>query len=130
MDLSPLLAERSAALLLARTLARAKAGAVPVSNACAEGPACSPQTQPALLRDDLWRSHQLSRKSSSTVTPTGFPTLDAELPGGGWPHRVLTELLVPHPGLGELRLLVPALGAAALLVFVDAMKELPATCWI
>jgi protein ImuA len=116
VDLSPFLAERSAALLLARTLARAKAVAGTVPNAGAVDPAdasCTPQDHPAFLRDDLWRSHQLSRRSASTVTLTGFPTLDAELPGGGWPHRVLTELLVPHPGLGELRLLVPALSHIA-----------------
>lgn len=63
---------------------------------------------PESLRDALWRAHQLGR-SRSGCTPTGFAALDAELPGGGWPHRALTELLVPHPGLGELRLLVPAL---------------------
>jgi protein ImuA len=42
---------------------------------------------------------------------TGFAALDAELPGGGWPHRVLTELLLAHPGVGEMRLLAPALAA-------------------
>ena len=60
----------------------------------------------------LWRAHQLSA-SSKAVTASGFAALDAELPGGGWPHRVLTELLLPHPGLGELRLLVPALARIA-----------------
>lgn len=67
---------------------------------------------PESLRDALWRAHQLGR-SRSGCTPTGFAALDAELPGGGWPHRTLTELLVPHPGLGELRLLVPALSRIA-----------------
>ena len=56
----------------------------------------------------LWRAHQLG-PAAGTVTTTGFSVLDAELPGRGWPHRVLTELLLPHPGLGELRLLVPAI---------------------
>ncbi len=40
---------------------------------------------------------------------TGFGALDAELPGAGWPSGALTELLLPHPGVGELRLLAPAL---------------------
>jgi protein ImuA len=57
----------------------------------------------------LWRAQQQLDHSSSSVTATGFVVLDAELPGGGWPHCVLTELLLPHPGLGELRLLMPAL---------------------
>jgi protein ImuA len=36
-----------------------------------------------------------------------------QLPGGGWPQGVVTELLLPHPGVGELRLLAPALAASA-----------------
>ena len=42
---------------------------------------------------------------------SGHAALDAELPGGGWPAGVLTELLLPHAGVGELRLLAPVLGA-------------------
>lgn len=45
------------------------------------------------------------------TTASGYPELDAQLPGGGWPARVLTELLLPHAGVGELRLLAPVLGA-------------------
>ncbi|HYJ98000.1 MAG TPA: translesion DNA synthesis-associated protein ImuA [Burkholderiaceae bacterium] len=60
----------------------------------------------------LWRANQLDPPRKG-ATSTGFPALDAELPGGGWPHRELTELLLPHPGLGELRLLVPALSRIA-----------------
>ena len=46
------------------------------------------------------------------MRPSRFAELDAVLPGGGWPTQALTELLLPHPGLGELRLLAPALAAA------------------
>jgi len=42
---------------------------------------------------------------------SGHAELDAQLPGGGWPARLLTELLLPHAGVGELRLLAPALAA-------------------
>src|SRR5206468_3010102 len=42
---------------------------------------------------------------------TGHAALDAALPDAGWPARVLTELLLPHAGIGELRLLAPALAA-------------------
>lgn len=112
VDMSPSLAEQSAAFLLARTLARIKARAAAVPDACA-GQERALQDLPESLRGDLWRSHQLSRQFSGPITTTGFPTLDAELPGSGWPHRVLTELLVPHHGLGELRLLVPALSRIA-----------------
>jgi protein ImuA len=113
VDLSPALAEQSAALLLARALDRAKGRVAAATNPCAVAETGAPQTLPEPLRADLWRTHQLSRYPSGTITATGFPTLDAELPGTGWPHRVLTELLLPHPGLGELRLLVPALSRIA-----------------
>jgi cell division inhibitor SulA/protein ImuA len=45
------------------------------------------------------------------VLPTGWPALDAALPGGGWPLGTLVELLVPTHGVGELTLLLPALRA-------------------
>jgi protein ImuA len=64
------------------------------------------------LHPALWRAHQLGRGVSG-VTASGFAVLDAELPGGGWPHRVLTELLLPHHGVGEMRLLAPALATLA-----------------
>ena len=35
--------------------------------------------------------------------------LDALLPQGGWPASLLIELLLPQPGIGELRLLQHAL---------------------
>ena len=40
---------------------------------------------------------------------TGFPSLDRELPDGGWPRGALTELLCDHTGIGELALMLPAL---------------------
>src|SRR5258708_11573060 len=63
----------------------------------------------ALLdRPDIWRGDSLSRAGTPTI-PCGFPGLDAELPGGGWPAGALTEILPAHEGIGELRLLGPAL---------------------
>jgi protein ImuA len=55
----------------------------------------------------LWRGDSLARADTSLAT--GFPPLDAELPGGGWPKAALTELLHDCEGIGEIRLLVPAL---------------------
>ncbi|MDP3082599.1 MAG: hypothetical protein Q8N44_02745, partial [Rubrivivax sp.] len=60
------------------------------------------------LHPALWRAHQVGRQPTAT-RPTGFAALDAELPGGGWPAGMLSELLLPHPGVGEIRLLAPAL---------------------
>jgi protein ImuA len=42
---------------------------------------------------------------------TGFAALSAQLPGGGWPLGTLIDLLVQQHGIGELRLLQPALAA-------------------
>ena len=56
----------------------------------------------------LWRGSQLARAYGKTVD-TGYAALSAELPGGGWPLGALVELLVQQPGVGEFRLLRPAL---------------------
>jgi protein ImuA len=65
---------------------------------------------PETLHPALWLGHQLGRPAAQTLA-SGFAALDAELPGGGWPRRALSELLLPHPGVGEIRLLAPALVA-------------------
>ncbi|WP_459572240.1 translesion DNA synthesis-associated protein ImuA, partial [Cupriavidus sp. 8B] len=67
---------------------------------------------PETIHPALWRASQLARAAGRTVT-TGYPALAAELPGGGWPTGTLVEFLVQQPGVGELRLLRPALLAAA-----------------
>lgn len=64
------------------------------------------------LHPGLWRAHQLTR-ASGVAWPSGFAALDAQLPGGGWPQAVLSELLLAQSGIGELRLLAPSLAAAA-----------------
>jgi protein ImuA len=112
VDLSPSRTEQSSASLLARALARIKTQTVVAPDASADSH-IELHDLPEALLGELWRTHQLSRPSSGSFTASGFSSLDAELPGSGWPHRVLTELLVPHPGLGEMRLLVPALSRIA-----------------
>jgi cell division inhibitor SulA/protein ImuA len=56
----------------------------------------------------VWRAGGLSRVELPGLS-SGFPALDAELPGGGWPAGALTELLPEHEGIGEVRALGPAL---------------------
>ena len=52
----------------------------------------------------FWRGDALSA-SPLPSTPSGFRSLDEQLPGGGWPSRCLTEPLLAHPGVGEIRFL-------------------------
>jgi len=61
-----------------------------------------------LLHNPLvWRGDQLARIEQTV--PSGLVELDRALPGGGWPQNALTELLLDEEGIGELRLLMPAL---------------------
>ena len=84
---------------------------------------------PETLHPSLWLGHQLGRTGADAVA-SGFARLDAELPGGGWPRRALAELLLPHAGVGEIRLLAPALVAAQragrLVMFFDPPAALAA----
>lgn len=64
--------------------------------------------RPETIHPSLWRASQLARGQVPGVD-TGHPDLSAQLPGGGWPPGSLTEILLPQPGIGELRLLQPVL---------------------
>ena len=61
-----------------------------------------------LARPDVWCADRLASAAIPAVS-SGFPVLDAELPGSGWPRGALTEILVDGVGLGECSLLMPAL---------------------
>ncbi|MEP6876908.1 MAG: translesion DNA synthesis-associated protein ImuA [Burkholderiales bacterium] len=56
----------------------------------------------------IWRGDELGSPITSVIS-SGFDTLDAELPGNGWPCRSLTEVLQAQPSVAEWRLLAPAL---------------------
>lgn len=62
--------------------------------------------QQVLQRPDVWRG---SHAPSAPTVASGFARLDELLPGGGWPCNALTDVVLPHAGIGELRLLLPAL---------------------
>jgi len=57
----------------------------------------------------VWRGLAPAAVVAGARCPSGWPRLDATLAGGGWPLGTLIELLLPVHGLGELRLLMPAL---------------------
>jgi protein ImuA len=61
-----------------------------------------------LARPDVWRGDRLANAAIPALA-SGFPVLDAQLPGGGWPRGALTEILADRVGLGECSLLMPAL---------------------
>lgn len=67
---------------------------------------------PEALHPSLWRASQLARGRARCID-TGHPTLSSQLPGGGWPVGTLVDLLVQQPGIGEMRLLAPALRQVA-----------------
>ncbi|MDZ4255750.1 MAG: SOS cell division inhibitor SulA, partial [Sulfuritalea sp.] len=70
----------------------------------------NPSLARVLERSDIRRGDAFAVAPAPTLA-SGFPALDAELPGGGWPRGALTELLTEHEGIGELGLLLPALAA-------------------
>ena len=80
---------------------------------CAASSAASPTTSSAVavpkqIHQQLWRADQLGNTTVASH-PSRFPELDSQLPGGGWPLGMLTELIARNPGVGELRLLIPML---------------------
>lgn len=70
----------------------------------------NPALAQVLERSDIRRGDAFAVAPAPTLA-SGFPALDAELPGGGWPRGDLTELLAEHEGIGELGLLLPVLAA-------------------
>ena len=65
-----------------------------------------------LRHPDLWRADEIGSPAKTVAaTPSGFDSLDAHLPGNGWPQAGLIELMLNTAGIGELKLLTPALRA-------------------
>src|SRR6187431_2574698 len=61
--------------------------------------------------EQLTRLCNLNREGVAppAVEATGFAQLDAVLPHGGWQSGTIVELMPEETGIGELRLLMPAL---------------------
>ena len=65
-----------------------------------------------LNHDALWRASNIHCDQRGLAT--GYAELDQYLPGQGWTTNGVTELLHDHHGIGELRLLGPALSKLSL----------------
>jgi hypothetical protein len=57
----------------------------------------------------VWKLKDASAAPARPVWSTGCSSLDARLPGGGWPTASLIEVLLDDTGLGEVQLFLPAL---------------------
>ena len=60
----------------------------------------------------VWKLKDASAAPPRPVWSTGKSSLDARLPGGGWPTASLVEVLIDDTGLGEVQLFLPALVAS------------------
>lgn len=85
-----------------------------------------------LARTDVWRGGA-PVQAEIPALESGFPVLDAELPGGGWARGSLAEILSDGAGQGEGALLLPALRrlteAGRPLLFVAPPYALHAPAW-
>lgn len=63
------------------------------------------------IHPSVWRASQLARSTTRCID-TGHPELTRQI-GGGWPTGSLIELLVQQAGIGELRLVAPALASVS-----------------
>lgn len=90
-------------------------------------------SSPDAIHPSLWLASQLARGGARGVA-SGFDALDAELPSRGWPTGSLVELLLPSAGIGELRLLRPALLSAAAgpghIALLQAPHEINTPAWV
>ncbi|MBE0486928.1 translesion DNA synthesis-associated protein ImuA [Marinobacter sp.] len=60
-----------------------------------------------LLQDArIWQGHK-HRKTNQSAELTGYPALDNQLGGLGWPRGALSECLLDTCGIGELHLVLP-----------------------
>ena len=66
-----------------------------------------------LKHPQLWRGKDLTKASATHTVASGYSALDDCLAGGGWPNAGLVDFILPHAGIGELRLLLPALTTLA-----------------
>jgi len=89
-----------------------------------------PAVMPGEVPHGVWKGSELGSQVTETIS-TGWPDLDGQLPGGGWPCRSVSELLAPQPAVVEWRLLggalrhVVAVGGQVVLVGPPKHPHLP-----
>jgi protein ImuA len=67
----------------------------------------NPALATVLSNPAIWRGDDCAPEPAAV--PSGYPALDAVLPGRGWPQGALTEVVLACEGIGEIRLALPAL---------------------
>jgi len=67
----------------------------------------NPALATVLSNPAIWRGGDCAPEPAAIAS--GYPALDAVLPGRGWPEGALTEIVLAREGIGELRLTLPAL---------------------
>jgi hypothetical protein len=78
----------------------------------------------------VWKLKDASAAPTRPVWSTGRGSLDARLPGGGWPTASLIEVLLDDTGLGEVQLFLPALVACQRRTGEGSTNEGPWIVWI
>jgi hypothetical protein len=78
----------------------------------------------------VWRLKDASAAPTRPVWSTGCSSLDARLPGGGWPTASLIEVLLDDTGLGEVQLFLPALVECQRRASQGRTGEAPWLVWI
>jgi hypothetical protein len=78
----------------------------------------------------VWKLKDASAAPARPVWSTGKSSLDARLPGGGWPTASLIEVLLDDTGLGEVQLFLPALVACQRRIMEDGIGDAPWIIWI
>jgi hypothetical protein len=78
----------------------------------------------------VWKLKDASAAPARPVWSTGKSSLDARLPGGGWPTASLIEVLLDDTGLGEVQLFLPALVACQRSTAQGSLGDAPWLIWI
>lgn len=70
--------------------------------------AAEPSLDQVIAQGQVWQGKHWHAAQPATVA-TGHSALDTLFAGQGWPQGALTEVLYQQAGIGEMRLLIPAL---------------------